>query len=219
MSKSALAGVLLLSIAAQGGLTGVLLSPDDDGLISGGKTWVSQGEGLCVSWFISRNDDGSWHYRYAFANAAGGSLQKPVHHLIFSISPYLTASDVFNPGGSIRKMELKNWGASPSNPGLPAESIRGLKVSLYEGQSAAEFDSFGAPMWADVYFKGGGKPKNFAYNASFGIQTSNLTDYLGLPVDAGGHPLFKIVAPNRLPEPATMTILCGGLVMMALKLS
>lgn len=202
-----------VSLQAHGGLVGVL-STESAGLVSGGKTWGSGGEGLTVSWMVSRNDDGTWHYEYSFSNAGGGTLKMEVSHFIISVSDNLTPSDVFNFGGDVQDTELRTFGDEPSNPGFPAgRSMYGLKIDLKGEQAAAAFDSVRVPMWGDFYAKGGGNPKNYACNSDLGAAVANPHDYLAAPIDADGNPLFKILVPDThsdVPEPAMLTMLGLG---------
>jgi hypothetical protein len=209
----------MTALNVQAGLVGNLSTPTCEGLVSGGKTWSPNGEGLTVYWDVSQNADGTWHYAYTFANGTGGSLKSQVSHFIISVSPTLTCSDVFNFTGDFGSKEIKEFGPHPSNPNFPdGQTMFGMKIDLNKKQTTVAFDSTRAPMWGDFYAKGGGNPKNFAYNSDFGVQTINLYDCLNAPVDAQGNTLFKILVPDThkctdpIPEPATLAILSLGLV-------
>lgn len=206
--------VLGFALTAHGGLVGVLSSGTGAGLISGGKTWLSEGEGLTVSWTVSQNTDGSWHYRYDFAGASGEALAKPVNHFIITASDHIGYDELSNFSAGVEEYELGTFGPGVANPSFPVTAVYGLKISLYEEQALAEFDSVRRPMWGDIYLKGGGNPKNYGYNSDFGIAALNLHNYLDVPVDAAGGPLFKVLVPNALPEPATLAILCSGLLLI-----
>jgi hypothetical protein len=86
----------------------------------------------------------------------------------------------------------------------------GLKINLAGAHMTAAFDSERSPMWGDFYAKGGGKPKNYAYNTDFGAATANLHDWTGTPIDSDGNVLFKVLVPNTVPEPATLVMLAIG---------
>lgn len=198
---------------AQAGLVGGLSTPE--GLVSGGETWPPAGgdtddEGLRVEWVVSRNADGTWHYRYTFKNEAGDPLKMDVSHFIISISE--GADIVFDPEGDIESIEIGTFVEHPSNPGFPeGQSLYGVKVNLQNDQLVAEFDSSRSPMWGDFYAKGGGDPKNFAYNSDFGVTAANLNDYLDASAtDRDGKGLYKILVPDTIPEPATLAILAVG---------
>jgi hypothetical protein len=69
-------------------------------------------------------------------------------------------------------------------------------------------------MWGDFYTKSGFSQSkvsqgewNYAYNVDIGVDVANLHNYMGTPVDALGNELFKIIVPNTIPEPATITLL------------
>lgn len=212
--------LIVLSATAHCGLVGTFSTLQDEGLLSGGQSWGLGGEGLTVSWVVSQNDDQTWHYEYTFGDAGGEPLKMDVSHFILSVSENLSAADVFNLGGDAGTFELGTFGAGPSNPGLAdGQSIYGMKVDLQGSYATVSFDSTRVPMWGDFYAKGGGKPKNYAYNADFGVAVANLHDYAGVPVDADGGTLFKILVPDTVsvvpvPEPMTLVLLgLGGLLL------
>lgn len=201
----------IVSAWAQCGLTGLLSTPESEGLVSGGKTWISSGEGFTVSWAVSQNADQTWHYQYTFSSGSGEELKMKPSHIIITVSDNLLLEHLFDFSGDIGSVELGMFGQEPSNPNFPLSTdIYGLKINLGGSSTSVSFDSVRSPMWGDFYVKGGGNPKNYAYNTDFGVVTSNLHDITGTPVDAAGNPLFKILVPNTLPEPATLVILAGG---------
>jgi hypothetical protein len=207
----------MTALNVQAGLVGSLSTPGSEGLVSGGKTWSTAKEGLTVFWDVSQNADNTWHYQYSFANGAGNTLKSQVSHFIISVSQTLTAADVFNFTGDFAAREINTFGPGPSNPNFPAgQTMFGMKIDLRCKQTTVAFDSVRAPMWGDFYAKGGGNPKNYAYNTSFGVQTANLYDMVGPPTDAAGNTLSKILVPDThtspapIPEPATLVLLSLG---------
>ena len=189
-----------------------LLTPDASGLVSGGQTWDATVNGFKVVSEVMNNGNGTWHYKYTFSNADGSLLvQHTVSHFIISVSENFTLEDLLSTEGVVP--ELRDFGPEPGNPGLQETMYSALKLDLLNEQNVVEFDCTRAPMWGDFYAKDGGDPKNYAYNASIGITVADPYDYTGAK-DVGGAPLFKVLVPDTIPEPATMTLLgLGGLLL------
>jgi len=199
--------------AASGALIGYLTTAQPDEIIVGDK-WINTG--FRIDWDVSQNGDGTWHYEYTVSNRNGGSLTPGVSHVILQLSENILASDLFNFEGDIADYEIRTYGAQPSNPGFPTgESIFGIKLNLDDDQAHVAFDSTRRPMWGDFYSKGGNK--SFAYNDDLGVAVANLYDTTGVPVDAAGATLSKILVPDTIssvpvPEPLSLaSVLAGGL--------
>jgi hypothetical protein len=198
--------LLAVGFSANAGLVDAVSTPV--GLTASGQ-WRT--DGFQVAWDISPNGDRTWRYRYEFTKPAGAALKKNVSYVIIQVSETLTAQDISGgwvPGGYDA--------GSPSTPGLPG-TIWGVKIEL-DDHNSFSFDSTRAPMWGDVYAKGGtsqsGTVWNAVYNSDFGVWVSNANDYDQTPVDAWQRPLYKVLVPDTIPEPPTMIILALGAVLL-----
>ena len=198
--------LLAVGFSANAGLVDAVSTPV--GLTASGQ-WRT--DGFQVAWDISPNGDRTWRYRYEFTKPAGAALKKDVSYVIIQVSDTLTAQDISGgwvPGGYDA--------GSPSTPGLPG-TIWGVKIEL-DDHNSFSFDSTRAPMWGDVYAKGGtsqsGTVWNAVYNSDFGVWVSNANDYDQTPVDAWQRPLYKVLVPDTIPEPPTMIILALGAVLL-----
>ena len=198
--------LLAVGFSANAGLVDAVSTPV--GLTASGQ-WRT--DGFQVAWDISPNGDRTWRYRYEFTKPAGAALKNDVSYVIIQVSETLTAQDISGgwvPGGYDA--------GSPSTPGLPG-TIWGVKVEL-DDHNSFSFDSTRAPMWGDVYAKGGtsqsGTVWNAVYNSDFGVWVSNANDYDQTPVDAWQRPLHKVLVPDTIPEPPTMIILALGAVLL-----
>jgi hypothetical protein len=198
--------VLAVGFNASAGYVDSISTPV--GLTANGD-WLS--DGFKVAWNISPNGDGSWRYHYDFTKPFDASLRKDVSYFIIQVSDTFTANDI---SGGL----APGWydAGSPSGPGIPG-SIWGVKVELDDNNSFS-FDSTRAPMWGDVYAKGGtsqsGTVWNYVYNSDFGVPVSNPNDYDQTPVDGQQRPLYKVLVPDTIPEPPTMIILGLGSVLL-----
>jgi hypothetical protein len=219
LGASALYVFLVLTVLVSGGtasavLTGFLTTAD--GGLVGGSFWQSPpgGEGFQVDWTVSVNPDGTWRYVYEFSGESGLPLEKRTSHFIISLSENIdTVNDLFNFTGDVNDVEFGTFGPSTGNPGFPeGEAIFGMKINLVDDQNQVGFDSNRQPMWGDFYAKDGGNPQAYTYNFDFGVEAANVNEYDSAPVDTGGQNLSKVLTPDTIPEPATLTLLglCGA---------
>jgi hypothetical protein len=208
-------GLCLALCAALAPLTPVV-AQDASGMLStpGGVTAGGNyapppgGHGYKITWDVTENDDGTWHYNYMMTREDGDCLIPEISHIIIQLSENIAEGDIFNVGGDIdpNSVTFGTFGEHPSNPGFPEdESIFGVKFDLLGDLKFVFFDSNRAPMWGDFYSKGGSE--SFAYNNDLGVLVANPTDYLNPAVDDSGALLDKILVPDtRIPEPATLTL-------------
>lgn len=172
-----------------------------------------------ISWEITQNTDGNWHYSYTFSVPS-----KEISHFILEVSgnftsndflgfynPPVLASSVMDSSGSWEALDPTTYSPDDpgnSNPGLPG-SIFGIK---FQGPSSTqwhfEFNSTKQPMWGDFYAKDGkdGGKEVYAYNTGFGND---------LQV-ADGH----IAVPDTYNVPAPAAVLLGifGIAFAGIKL-
>lgn len=188
-------------------LDGFLSTPDVDGLVSGAD-WAAppDADGVRIAWEASDNQDGTWHYEYWVTNQFGDPLEMDaLSHMILGLSDNITEDDLFDFSESVLSWDIDEFGPGPSNPGFPkGETIFGLKVDLADNSGNFAFNSTRQPHWTDVFGKGG--TDSFAYNTDLGVPVANPSDFKGIPVDEFGNELFKILAPNEIPEPSTLTL-------------
>jgi hypothetical protein len=186
------------------------LSTADGGLIAGDQyVTPPDGNGYMIAWEISPNYDLTWHYKYTMTTEAGDPLVPLVSHLIIQLSANIVPDDLTEIGGDVSSWEFNTYGPHPSNPGFPeGKSIFGVKFNMGGAQTVVEFDANRKPMWGDLYSKGG--RDSYIYNADLGVLVVNPDDYLGIPLDASGRELAKILTPDTIivPEPGAMTA-CG----------
>ena len=174
-------------------------------IITGSK-YATDNETFTVAWDISFNQDTlTYSYSYVFS----GFNDPEISHFIMDLSDNcLDAGNqnrcVFNVSSSgISDDEFGTFAQGPSNDGFPAEnSITGVKFNLGDGSAplTLSFDSWRAPMWGDIYFKGG---HSYAYNV--GLQdhsNENTSAFVAVPD----------TIDSQLPEPASALSLGTGLV-------
>jgi hypothetical protein len=174
-------------------------------------------DGFTVAWDISFN--GSFYlYEYTFSGFDFRGVPA-ISHFIMDVS------DSCNDPVSNRTVCISNFttngldpdfewdddfGPGPSNPGFPAGfSINGVKINIDEPDDTKDltvsFESQRAPMWGNMYFKGGSS--SYAYNTGLAAPDSmNVLDFIPV-VDTVGGPV--------VPEPGSVVLLLSGVAGLA----
>lgn len=211
----AAAAILLGASTAQAQVRGDLLNFDGS-LITGTRT-VTAGEvvevgswnNLSVSWAIQYDEQMSLvKYVYTFTGFAAPSTS----HLIMGLSATClnaeTQTCVQNAsvtGGSYNGSEFGSFGTGPGNPGMP-DGIDGIKFDNFVDDGAngfvLTFWSTQAPMWGDMYLKGGSD--TYAYNIGLANDASGFANYIATPDT-------ERFTTNTVPEPSTYVLMGTGL--------
>jgi hypothetical protein len=193
--------------------TGSLAIPPSAGTQLDGTGPWSLGDST-IEWIVTDNENGTWNYQYSLSVPAAD-----ISHFIIEASPSFESANLLNPSypSSGLPIEITTHAASsPGNPFLP-DDIYGPKFEIGDVGSVdpehtsilVSFDSDRDPIWGDFYAKCGnvGGTQNTLWNQGF-----LLDDPL---VPAGdGSVLNHILVPDTVPEPATLTLLgLGGLLL------
>jgi len=157
-----------------------------------------------ISWAISPLGGGLWEYQYTFTYFASPSIS----HFILDLTDDCVPD---NPGcvmdASGGELTFNDFGPHPSNPGFPVGyEIIGVKVD--SPPSVFTFTSNRAPVYGDIYIKGGQGPA--LYNAGLINHESVFPeDFIARP-----NGTYEPQEPE-VPEPATYAMLGVGLLALA----
>lgn len=235
MSKTrVLAGVLCIFISVAvanaalytGSLTYTPPAPPDvnDGLMVGPPNlqWVNYTLG--ISWTVTDTDNSypgfPWKYTYTFGH---NGTQAGISHIIIEASEGISSSDITGlEGATITSVGPQT--VQSGNPNMPEDLAGGIRFNpLSSGLFSMTWSFFSnrQPVWEDFYARCGGFAGgiNYAYNYnmdSLGVERGFLspdTDPLDPP--SNGSVEFHILGPDAVPEPATLSLLAfGGLVLL-----
>lgn len=174
---------------------------------------------LKIEWDIAQINETLFSYTYTFT----GFSEPTISHIILDLTddavlpqvdPNAVTGTTYNGSSDDVVLIFDEFGTNPqypggpggSNPGFPAgPTIVGVKFEGMDSLSPLEisFTSNRAPVWGNIYIKGGNN--GFAYNS--GLLDLNSTDVLDF-----------IARPNGMvPEPSSLA-LCGTAVLAGLGL-
>ncbi len=172
--------------------------------ITGTGAWATNAE---ITWKVTQNTDGTWHYNYVFSAPA-----KEFSHFIFEISnDFPISGDFLNlstQGLEDPKIGWWSAGDGQSNPGMPAPMF-GVKFDTMDEWDftfwTIDFDITRSPMWGNVYAKDGkmpgGTPEVYLYNTDF-LKVGEILDRYALE-----SPGAFIAVPNHfVPVPGAVLL-------------
>jgi hypothetical protein len=212
MAGQAIAGPIY-DTSAVGELTGT--RTEGAGLTTGGA-YATDRSAFTISWVITPLGGDIFHYQYTFdgfntrpPGVSTGPKSPNISHMILDLS-----ESCVDPGdagcvtnavyGGGPHLELGTFGPAPSNPGFPSgTSIGGVKFDDTTGAAPflVAFDSNRAPVYGDVYLKGGSV--SFLYNDGLMNHASiNVADFIARPDGTLA----------AVPEPSTWLLLVTGCV-------
>lgn len=159
----------------------------------GTGNWSGSGLGARVAWVISLSGD-IYTYEYTFSNGYGGPLHHDLSHVILSVSSSFTADDIWNvTGAGLESDSPKVQEIFQGNPNMP-QSVYALRFECPDsttGPIILSFQTRRAPVWGDVYLKGG--LNDSAWNTGFGLQPlANYEGWIARPdtVDVIPEPVY-----------------------------
>ena len=212
MAGQAVAGPIY-DTSAVGELTGTRM--EGAGLTTGGA-YATDRSAFTISWVVTPLGGGTFHYQYTFdgfntrpPEVSTGPKSPNISHIIMDLSDNcvdpgdaLCVTNAVYGGGP--HLGLGTFGPAPSNPGFPSgSSIGGVKFDQTTGAAPflVAFDSDRAPVYGDVYLKGGSA--SFVYNDGLVNHASmHVADFIARPDDTLA----------AVPEPSTWLLLATGCV-------
>jgi len=203
---------ILFALVACGCLTVPAIADLYSGSLTAGAGLTGTGpwaDSAAVTWTVTQNLDGTWHYKYEISAEA-----KNFSHFIFEISnDFPNVGDLLNlDTGGLTGPVLGTYSSSDgsSNPGMPAP-MYGIKFD-----TVAELTR--SPMWGNIYAKDGkdgGKDgvEVYFYNTDF-LSVGTILDRHALE-----SPGAFIAVPNHfVPVPGAVLLGFLGLGYAGMKL-
>lgn len=211
MSVTLGAGLILLAAAGGPALavtTFVGSISTADGCLVGTPNSVWGTGPSSLSWAISQNLDGTWHYVYDLVVPSGDVS----HAIIETSNPFTNAfPDFYNAVGNFTSTSVGTFGPGTDNPNIPG-SIFGIKFDGTTGTTVMlTFDSDRTPVWGDFYAKNGTAGNDQGvFNA---VWNSSFTQPDPLDAATNGSINCKILRPDSpVPEPSALALVPMGLV-------
>jgi hypothetical protein len=193
------------------------------GLTNGGGSGY---DNLMLSWSIAEKTNGTFDYSYSIS----GFVSPALSHVIIELS----ADCIKNAGANCvtnaqvdslaaatpAAFALGDWCYSSSgnptvhcqgnsNVGLPKD-ILGVEFTNLPGSTTViiTFNSTRAPVWGDLYLKGG---QQYVYDQGIGLHAtdSNPLDFIARPDPAGAEPL------SETPEPGSFGLAGAALALFS----
>ncbi len=220
--RTAVPMLLCLSFAAPATAAiydGTLLFQDNGAIDTGLSVVSGNADGWLlhtrIQWQVTDEDLAApaghpWRYTYTV------TVRKyALSHLVLELSDSFTLASLTEASLNGSPFSSYSVGTQENNAGSPTqpETVYGVKFdSLGDGVEdddgnvthTIEFFSDRMPVWSDVYLKCGGFG-NSAWNDGFTVGDADPTDG-----PSSGSVGAHVLAPNSVPEPATLVLLLAG---------